>query len=326
MLRAGHPSPIALSGNVERMTPLQRLRPERVWQQIPVETFDTPENRFVLAACRRMLSTVHSLQRAAWYDERNIDAPSRRKIGHVAEHLAMLTMDDRFAPLGPMVVTPTQSRVLQRRDGYRELAVLWQLFQRSRQPIFERMQNAIDLRNIADLYEFWVWFELIDRIRAITGAGPTHLPVLDEFGVPGWQSRVRFDGHGTLHYNKSYPGYSGISLKPDYVWERTDGSLIVMDAKFRMQKPTEIIDEESGETSYLDDQKAKTDDLQKMHTYRDAISGVKAAVVLYPGNVAAFRNTDRQLLNVDLNGLLTGDVEGIGAIPMSPIAAASGEE
>jgi predicted component of viral defense system (DUF524 family) len=326
MLRAGHPSPVALAGNIERMTPLQRLRPDRVWQQIPAETFDTPENRFVLAVCRRMLSTVHSLRRAAWYGRPCVDALTRRHIDDVAAHLSMLTIDDRFAPLGPMVVAPAQSRVLQRRDGYRELAMLWQLFQLSRRPLFEQVQNAIDLRNIADLYEFWVWFELIDRIREITGKEPVHLPVFGEFGAPGWQSRTRFEGYGTLHYNKEYRGYSGIWLRPDYVWERPDGSLIVMDAKFRMHSPTEIIDAEGGVSNDPVAQRAKSDDLQKMHAYRDAIRGVNAAVVLYPGNVAVFRNTDREHLTVDLAGLLTGEVEGIGAIPMNPIGRGSGEE
>jgi predicted component of viral defense system (DUF524 family) len=326
MLHSGHPSPVALAGNVERLTPLQRLRPVRVWQQIPAETFDTPENRFVLAVSRRLLSTIHALCRAVWYPPPNVDPATLRHFDDVAEHLAMLTMDHRFAHLGPMVVTPSHSRVLQRRDGYRELALLWQLFQRSRQPLFEHLQNTIDLRNVADLYEFWVWFELIDRFQAITGAAPTHLPASGEFGVPGWKSRVRFEGHGTLHYNKPDRGYSGIGLRPDYVWERSDGTQIVMDAKFRMQRPTALLDESSGEITFLDDQRAKDDDLQKMHTYRDALHNVRAAVVLYPGHVAAFRTTGGKRLDVGIAEVLTGEIQGIGAIPMSPIVTSSDEE
>jgi predicted component of viral defense system (DUF524 family) len=326
MLQSGHPSPVALAGNVERLTPLQRLRPERVWQQIPAETFDTPENRFVLAVSRRLLSTIHALRRAAWYPPPNVDPATLRHFDDVAEHLTMLTMDHRFAHLGPMVVTPSHSRVLQRRDGYRELALLWQLFQRSRQPLFEHLQNAIDLRNIADLYEFWVWFELIDRIKETTGAEPVPLPVPTEFGVPGWKSRVRFGNHGSLQYNRTYRGYSGIPLRPDYVWERSDGSLIVMDAKFRMQRPTELIDEETGESTLLDDQRAKADDLQKIHAYRDALCGVRAALVLYPGNIAAFWDTTGVHRDVGIAEVLTDEFEGIGAIPLSPIGTTLDEE
>jgi predicted component of viral defense system (DUF524 family) len=225
-----------------------------------------------------------------------------------------------------MVVTPSQSRVLQRRDGYRELAVLWQQFQRSRQPLFERMQHAIDLRNIAELYEIWVWFELIDRIKEITGTEPTLLPVPTEFGIPGWRSHVRFGEHGTLYYNKSGRGYSGIRLRPDYVWERSDGTQVVMDAKFRIQRPSTLLDETTGEVALLEDQRAKDDDLQKMHAYRDALRDVRAALVLYPGNIAAFRGVDGRHLDVGIAEVLTGAVEGVGAIPMSPIRATIVEE
>lgn len=193
-LRASHPVPVDPAVRDAPMTPLQRLRPERIWQQLPIETHDTPENRFVLAVCRAMLAAIGSLRRAAWY-QTNVDARTRVPIDHAAEQLAILTRDERFARLGPMIVAPAQSRVLQRRDGYRELAQLWQRFQRSRQPVFERMQQAIDLRNIAELYEIWVWFELIDRIQAITGVAPEHRPAPDDFGVPGWQG-ARFAVRG----------------------------------------------------------------------------------------------------------------------------------
>ena len=63
-----------------------------------------------------------------------------------------------------------------------------------------------------------------------------------------------------------------------------------------------------------------------MHAYRDAIKGVTAAVVLYPGNVSIFRNTIGQRLQVGLSELIAGGVEGIGAIPLTPVAAAFEEE
>jgi predicted component of viral defense system (DUF524 family) len=320
MLRAGHPMPIDATNRTAQLTPLQRLRPERVWQQIPLETYDTPENRFVLEISRRMLSAVQVLRQAAWYLRADIEASMRRRLDESAEHLAMLTMDDRFASLGRMTVVPSQSRVLQRRDGYRELTELWHLFQRSRQPLFERMQQAIDLRDIATLYELWLWFELIDRVQAITGVSPSLVPSLDAFGVPGWTSQARFGDHGSLFYNRTFKGYSGIWLRPDYVWERPDGTRVVMDAKFRMQRPTELIEESTGATTLLADQRAKDDDLQKMHVYCDAIEHVNAAIVLYPGHITTFRNRSGDRIQIGLADALAGGLQGIGALPMSPIA------
>lgn len=321
ILQAGRsvgPAPITPAGY---LTPLQRLRPERVWQQIPVETFDTLENRFVLAICHQMLGAVNGMKQRAWYRGPDISAHTRARIDEASGYLGLLTIDDRFASLGPMVVTPTQSRVLQRKDGYRELAVLWQAFQRSRKPIFEHLQNAIDLRNVADLYELWVLFELIDEIAAITGEEPVLIPMVDAFGTPGQGYQVRFGAHGTLHYNRPMPTYSRIGLRPDYLWEHPDGSRVVLDAKFRMRRPKMLLGEETEDVEKeapVDRAWATTDDLTKMHAYRDAIPRVRAAVVLYPGTVTVFRDVHRGKREISLAELLMGEIDGIGAIPMVP--------
>lgn len=302
-------------GAASALTGLERLRPERVLQRLPVETLDTPENRFVVAICRAMLTTVERIRRAPWFGTSAVQDDDRRRIAHVGEHLRMLTTDPRFAGLdltGPM---PSQSRVLQRRDGYRELSQLWQVFQRARQPVFEDLDAAIDLGNIADLYEYWVLFELVDRFSTLTGEEPRWSGLLSEFGQPAHGLAVRFAGAGTLRYNPTYTGYSCIGLRPDYVWQRPDGDLIVMDAKFRMRTPSLETDPD-GPTM----QGYKTDDIQKMHTYRDALAPVRAAIVLYPGTETMFRTTSGESRPLSLVDVVSGDLDGIGALPVSPIA------
>ncbi len=326
MLQGGPLSPVPVTGNVQTLTPLQRLRPERIWQRRPEETFDTPENRYVLHICRRVLETIRTIERTGWY-RTNVPARDKHHIDAVSEALTMLTVDRRFVALGPMVVIPAQSRVLQRKDGYRELGVLWQQILRSRQPIFERMQSAIDLRNVADLYEFWVLFELVDRIREITGVEPTVSNTHGPFGEPGQGQTFAFPGHGVLFYNHGRRGYSKIGLRPDYLWEPLAGGWVAFDAKFRMVKPVEEMDEETGEASFTGTSRSKDDDWQKMHTYRDGLSRVRTAVVLYPGQERKFRDVSGAHRIVDVADLLTGDINGIGAIPMAPTGiSVSGNE
>ncbi len=319
MLQGGRSSPTDTTRNVQTLTPLERLRPERIWQRRPEETFDTPENRYMLHICRRMLDTIRDIERTGWYRD-NVPPRDKHHIDAVSEELTMLTVDRRFVALGPMVVIPTQSRVLQRKDGYRELGVLWQQLLRSRQPIFERMESAIDLRNVADLYEFWVLFELVDRIRDITGVEPTVSNTHGPFGEPGQGQTFTFAGHGVLFYNQGRRGYSKIGLRPDYLWEPVDGEWVAFDAKFRMRKPAEEMDEETGESSSISVAKSKDDDWQKMHTYRDGLTRVRAAVVLYPGQERRFRDTTGTHRDVDVADLLSGDLNGIGAIPLQPVA------
>lgn len=319
IMHGGPLAPVPPSGNAQTLTPLQRLRPERIWQRRPEETFDTPENRYVLHICRRVLDTIRDIERTGWY-RTSVPARDKTQIDDVAEALTMLSVDRRFAVLGPMLVIPAQSRVLQRRDGYRELGVLWQQILRSREPVFQRLEQAIDLRNVAELYEFWVLFELLDRIRAVTGVEPAVSNTYGQFGEPGRSQRFTFSSHGVLRYNHGLSGYSGIGLRPDYLWEPVDGDWVAFDAKFRMVRPAEETDEETGEVSATGTARSKDDDWHKMHTYRDGLAKVRAAVVLYPGTERRFRDTNGNHRDVDIGDLLTGDLSGIGAIPMSPNA------
>lgn len=159
MLHGGRSSPTTTTRNARTLTPLERLRPERIWQRRPEETYDTPENRYVLHICRRMLDTIRDIERTGWY-RTNVPPRDKYHIDAVSEALTMLTVDRRFMALGPMTVISSQSRVLQRKDGYRELGVLWQQLLRSRQPVFERMQAAIDLRDVANLWVLIAWWSI----------------------------------------------------------------------------------------------------------------------------------------------------------------------
>jgi predicted component of viral defense system (DUF524 family) len=236
----------------------------------------------------------------------------------------MLTIDDRFAPLGPMVVTPAQSRVLQRRDGYRELAVLWQRFQQSREPLFEHLQAAIDLRSVDQLYELWVLFELIDRIGEMTGEVPVLTGErLSAFGVPMWRYAAVFGNQGTLVYNDTVKSYSHNSLRPDYWWKPPDGRPgVALDAKFRLSHTS------TSKTPYSEDgdinaatlgPDTTSGALLTMHAYRDALPNVRAAVALYPGTTTEFWDTNGHRHALALDTLLSESWEGVGEIAMTPV-------
>jgi predicted component of viral defense system (DUF524 family) len=305
-------------------TPLERLRPERVLQRLPVESYDTPENRFIVTAARRMLAAIEHIKRTKWFRSAQVADIDRGRLRSIHQHLRQLTTDPRFAMLERSVRFPAQSRVLQRRDGYREMALLWQAFHRTREPVFEAMEHAIDLRDVATLYEYWLLFELIDQITLHTGIRPSLVKAFDELGHPTSSFEARFHGAGSLYYQRGFRSphvYSGISLYPDYVWETGDGKRIVMDAKFRIQYPWPKEGEENDKD--LGQASAKTDDITKMHAYRDAIAGVTAAIVLYPGVNSSFRTTNGESLDITIDDIIQGDLNGIGAIAMSPIRVAN---
>lgn len=304
---------------------LHRLQPERVLQRIPEETFDTPENRFILSAMRRMEATANRIRKASWYREPWSPVPehARRQVEDVHHHLRQIVTDRRFVDLEPVAGIPGQSRVLQRKDGYREMTLLWNAFHRFQEPVYQQMQNAIDLRDVATLYEFWLLFELIDAIRRRTGVQP-RLRGFDAMQHPGNAFTAVFPTLGTLTYQASFSGkaiYSGITLRPDFVWQAVDGRRIVMDAKFRISYPWL---KEGEETRTMDTSRATTDDITKMHAYRDAIDNATAAIVLYPGANGFLKSPDRdtrlvQSVEYLIDDIITGNLDGIGAIPMSPL-------
>lgn len=308
------------------MTPLQRLRPERVLQRIPNETYDTPENRYMLSIARRMYITIRRIRKTSWFARVEAEGIVRdipETFTAVHNQLRQFVTDPRFAGLEESTVTPAQSRVLQRKDGYRELTQLWDAFHRYQEPVYEDMQRAIDIRDVPTLYEFWLLFELIDAIERHTGVRP-ELTGYNELGQPDSQFRARYPGVGTLAYQRGFTGsnvYSGILLKPDFVWETVDRRRIVLDAKFSLQYPwpdPNLPDEKNFEAS-----RATTGDIAKMHAYRDAVKGVAAALVLYPGSRGYLHRPDIEQVPINnfgeiLECIVGGELEGIGALPMNP--------
>jgi predicted component of viral defense system (DUF524 family) len=125
-------------------------------------------------------------------------------------------------------------------------------------------------------------------------------------------------GHGTLTYNASRKAYSGVWLRPDYLWEPSSGGKVAFDAKFRLAwdaAPLDIEEEDAVDPVG----RAKADDLVKMHAYRDAIPGLRAAVVIYPGTIAEFRPVFGEARpGVTVSDVLDSEIEGVGTIPMRP--------
>lgn len=300
--------------------------PERIWQWLPEETLDTPENRFIRHFLRQVLSAADALPSRPWWT--NVAEEHRRSVLETANYVRRALLHPMFTDMGELFRLPFESRVLTRREGYRELMDLWFRFQQARRPLFEQLQQAIDLHNVAFLYEMWVFFKLAEEIGKVFGEKPVlHLSISEESGLKD-RSEARIGSWGKLVYNRmfakndgQYRSYS-LGLKPDYVWvEKEKQPQVVFDAKFRFNL-------EQGDLSQLEQPDnfeahcpritAVHEDIHKMHTYRDAL-GVRCAVVCYPGNQAvAYDEQQGGRVNVDLTKIIVGNFTGVGAIPYTP--------
>jgi predicted component of viral defense system (DUF524 family) len=113
-----------------------------------------------------------------------------------------------------MLHLPLASQVLQRREGYREIREMWEIFERARQSLFTSLQHAIDLRDIATLYEVCVFFRVVDELGKLLDRPPViRLRASDEVGLE-WEATAHFGEAGTLAYNRTFQGYS-LRFRPD---------------------------------------------------------------------------------------------------------------
>ena len=194
----------------------ERLRgyaPARVWQRQPEETFDTPENRFVLVFLRDVLTAADALPGQRWWS--NVPADRQATVHQITSLLRQTMAQPMFDDVGTMEHFPSASQVLLRREGYRELLTLWQTFHHARRPLFETWRQAMDVRDIAKLYEMWVFFALVEEIAVVANQSPAiDLRLSDESGLE-WEAEARFGTAGTLVYNQYQPSYS-VWLRPDF--------------------------------------------------------------------------------------------------------------
>lgn len=274
--------------------------PESVRTERADETFDCAENQFVkyfLEQCLALLS--HFRSRAA------VEAEYHAVAG--------LLRTPFFKALSPLSAPPRNSTVLQHRAGYAQVFRMYLQFVNTSAPLFseEKLSLYLEEKNVNVIYEFFCFFQVYGILRELY----THEPqVCIRAGENEWErtlrrdasSHIQFAAEGdlpalSLFYNKTYSGARDVvshPLRPDISLELAADSgrrrILVFDAKFRME---------------ADGAGVKNTDLDKMHTYRDAIRDVIGAFALYPGTQTALYPS---------NSTSPQEYDGVGAFPLKP--------
>jgi predicted component of viral defense system (DUF524 family) len=298
--------------------------------------YDTYENRFVRFVVttfrQRALSIADAAHRAG--------RPSlARDANDIAVRFASLLRLTPFTEVRDLTTFTSTSQVLLREGAYNRLLRLYREFVLTADIVWDRFRTLQENRDVARLYEMWVFLETVRAVGSALGRGaqiedlatalirtlPDGLHInLTE----GRKSSVAFrlpDGHVRVTYNESYPrartdprasgkaaSYS-LPLRPDVSIEVRCGSRcrrIFLDAKYRVDGfgAEPVLDEESGAQPGQQGT-FKPSDLHKMHTYRDAIGGAFAAVAVYPG-------VEQRLYPPMRADFTTRG--GVGAVPLRP--------
>jgi hypothetical protein len=248
------------------------------------------------------------------------------------------------------------SPVLQRKEGYRELLRVWLMFDLAAKMVWRGGDDVYSgsKRDVAVLYEYWLFFKLLEIIKEVfkidsvateklieetsdgLGLKLKHgefLPVEGVYISDTRKLRIEFSYNKTFSGDKAYPdgGSWTRNLRPDYtlsVWpygiEQQQAELeelivhIHFDAKYKVENLQGIFGKDNSLEEEKEEQKKgtyKRADLLKMHTYKDAIRRTAGAYVLYPGTEAQYTRTGFHEL-----------IPGLGAFSIRPSRSNNGIE
>lgn len=314
---------------------------------------DNVPNRFVRFALERWREIAAGI--GAALGSRRSSASAERGLREVAALVAQLDMhlaSELFREVNELTCFPTGNQVLQKRDGYRYILSAYAQLDLSSRLSWPGMEDvyAAGQRNVARLYEYWVYLQLGQIIARLCNRS-FDLGEMIEPSEDGLVLRLRTGERrvlaGTverlgrtirleLWFNRAF-GPSGSKDSARHgSWTRQmrpDCSLMAsltpeagqlepiwvhFDAKYRIETILDVFGPEPEVTKDEETSGERTDwlreDLLKMHAYKDAIRRSVGAYVVYPGTDSGdpFREYHELL-------------PGLGAFALRPTATGDAE-
>ena len=306
-----------------------------------IETLDTAENRFIKTVLRRW--TTFAAEVSASLERVTPKTPAvERGLREVEETVRLLVSslsNPMFKQVGDMRFVPYGSSVLQKRSGYREVFRLHAQTELAASLAWVGGEDVYRAgqKNVAKLYEYWVFFKMVELVSGMCALEPLDLSGLFATEQTGLSLALKRGKHHVLsgalrrsgrrvqvelHYNRWFrpsdePSESGswsVSMWPDLsIRLRIEPSLpgpfvdevwLHFDAKYKIENAANIFGNVGEEAS--SDLAAKHGDILKMHAYRDAVRRTSGAYVLYPGDVERRFTEYSEVL------------PGLGAFPLRP--------
>ena len=289
-------------------------------------TVDTNENRFVkyfLGSVQHRLVGLKEAMEGTAGSYLNPDIECH--LEQMEKKIGLFLADPMWHDVGTMQIIPANSQVLQRRDGYRQLFRLYSLMQLVSRCDFDiqDFKNLLETKDTPTLFEYWSFFvvkDILDSTRKVLSCKTVVSDEPPEQRInPG--ICIQYEGGVSLWFNRTYTGSAGMqpsekldkhyfakesyshTLCPDIIISK-EGSLLIFDAKYRGERDEFYGSEASDGTI----QSCENEDIDKMHTYREAIRDVVGAFILYPGEKAiVYPDHDAQYMH-----------EGVGVLPLRP--------
>ena len=291
--------------------------PSRITVNSKIDSVDTPENRFVKHALEVFAGFVTHIksivpERSRFYNE----------VALLENHLNQMLSDPLFKGVGETLRLALNGPGLARKEGYKQILRVWLMFDLAARLVWHGGDDVYHAgkKDVAVLYEYWLFFELLDVVKSVFAIEPAHisdlvkptknglglqlkqgrhLPVSGIFDAGSRKLNVEFSFNRSFSGQNDYPqaGSWTTGMRPDFtlsIWpagvsqaQAENEELIVhihFDAKYKVESVAGVFGEDettlAGRPGESD---YNRDDLLKMHSYKDAIRRTAGAYVLYPG-------------------------------------------
>ncbi|MBD1259309.1 DUF2357 domain-containing protein [Maribacter polysiphoniae] len=326
--------------------------PERISTIRKTDSVDTPENRFIKHALENFLKFSTDINnKAREFGHKKMENESELMIRELENQLHHSFFKDISRPTTLKLNSP----VLQRKEGYREVLRVWLMFDLAAKLIWTGGNDIYSggKKDIATMYEYWLFFKLLDLFQSIFEIDPKDISDLIKETPDGlnlqikqgkftalrgvYYSRnrkinIRFNYNRTFSGKKTYPnsGSWTTTLRPDYtlsLWpygiseaEAEKQELIVhvhFDAKYKIANLTDFL--EQNIKNDLDEEKVEN----KKGIYKNAdllkMHAYKDAIRRTGGAYVLYPG-DRSINQKGFHEI----IPGLGAFPVKPSKTNSG--
>jgi uncharacterized protein len=269
-----------------------------------IDTFDTNENRFVKYFLSSLVQLINKYEHK--YDFSSDHMLSNKNFVAIKKKLSYFVDQSLLRSCGHMTHFPFSSQVMKRQTPYKKVFDFYMKIKTIPHLNFSdtSFDEILALKNIDRLYEYFCFFKLDEIISSLSPSFQKNKNIqLQDLNLSLTlsQSFISYSSELftlKLFYKKKYTApHSSYSLEfePDYSLEICNNRtlkehLIFFDAKFKF------------ENGY-----AKSEDIHKMHSYKDALFGF-ASFVLFPGSYESFFADPKS----------TSNLSGVGSFILHP--------
>ncbi len=233
--------------------------PDQINQEIFEETIDTPENRVLKDLLLSLSYLISQLKNT-------INEGDKEAMGYIYDRLAEYDTvlqeylsEDWLNTIGILDNIPSNSQVLQKKEGYREIFKYYLNFEFAFRLQWDEVENYVKGYNkrLSELYEYWCYIKLINVLNEITNERKSIEDIFD-FEDNKWSIQVKrgqksalqytFIKDGvrsqiTLMYNRLFSQHTrnrsySLPFKPDYsmLIQIEDKTFFIhFDAKYRSE-------------------------------------------------------------------------------------------